>query len=73
MTPVESFKRSIKRDSGHFTNFKEGKYWDASQRNTFSTARAQDVDSVLNPNHAPSTKDDADIFKEKQKFVCSFS
>ena len=30
--PVESFKRSIKRDSSNFTNFKEGKHWDAWRR-----------------------------------------
>ena len=40
LTPVESFKRSIKRDSSQFTNFKEGKHWDTWRRNTLATARA---------------------------------
>ena len=47
LTPVESFKHSIKGDSIHFSNFKEGKYWDAWRRNTLATARAQDAYSVL--------------------------
>ena len=47
LTPVESFKRSIKRDLSQFSNFKEGKYWDKWRRNTLATSRAQDLDKVL--------------------------
>ena len=71
LTPVESFKRSIKRDSSQFTNFKEGKYWDTWRRNALATARAQDIDDVLDPEHSPSTQEERNLFSEKQKFMCS--
>ena len=51
LTPVESFKRSIKLDSGQFTNLKDEKCWDAWQRNTLATARAQDVYKVLDSDY----------------------
>lgn len=71
LTPVESFKRSIKRDSIQFTNFKEGKCWDTRRRNTLATARAQDIDDVLDLEHSPSTQEERNIFSEKQKFMYS--
>ena len=47
-TPVDTFNRSIKRDSSQFTNFKYGKYWDTCLRKTLATDRAYDVAEVLN-------------------------
>ena len=37
--------------------------------NTLTTARAQDVDEVLNPDCLPETNDDVNIFKQKQTFM----
>ena len=33
---------------------------------------AQDVDDVLNADFNPTSEDDKDLFKEKQKFMRSF-
>ena len=71
LTPVESFKRSIKRDSNQFTNLKEGKYWCNWRSKTLATNRAQDADEVIDPNYMPSSQDNVELFEEKQKFVCS--
>ena len=40
-SPADSFKKSIKRDAGIFTTFKEGKYWDTWRRNTLATTSAR--------------------------------
>ena len=69
LTPVESFKRSIKWYSSQFTNFKEGKYWDTWRRNTLATARAQDLDKVLDPDYAPLNQEEMKLFSEKQTFM----
>ena len=71
MNPIELFERSIKRDPSHFNSFKEGKYWETWQRNTLATARSQDVNLFLNVNYVTRTKDDADLFQEKQIVMCS--
>jgi hypothetical protein len=67
--PVESFKRGIKRDITHFTPFKDDKQWDTWSRSTMAQARAQDVDSVLDPAYIPSSEDEKLLFDEKQKYM----
>lgn len=70
-TPAEHFKKSIKRDASLFKTFSDGKFWDNWRRNTLATARAQDIEVVLDLTQTPSTNEDKDLFKEKQKFMCS--
>ena len=71
LTPIESFKRRINRDSIQFFNFKEGKHWDTWRRNTIATARAQDMDKVLDPDCATLTQEEMSLFSETQKFIQS--
>ena len=68
-SPADFFKKCIKRDASLFTNFKEGKYWDAWSRNALATARAQDATEALNPDYSPVTAYEVNLFKEKQKFM----
>ena len=68
-TPVDTFKRSIKRDPSLFTIFKDGKQFDSWQCSTMALACAQDVSEVLDPLHIPVAQDDKDLFKEKQKYM----
>ena len=70
-TPAETFKKSIKRDSSRFTIFKDGKFWDNWRRSTLATARAQNVEDVLDPTYQPVTEDEIELFKEKKKFMYS--
>ena len=70
-TPVETFKRRINRDYSQFTNFQDGKCWDAWNRNTLVTDRAQDASEVLSTECMPLTPDGISLFSEKKKFMCS--
>lgn len=67
--PIETFKKSIKRDANLFTTFKDGKFWDNWRRTTLAAARAQNAEEVLDSTHTPLTTEDNKLFKEKQKFM----
>lgn len=71
LTPVESFKRRIKWHSSKFTNLKQGKNWDARQRNTLVTTRAQEVDKVLDSEQKPLAQEKMNLFSDKQTFLHS--
>ena len=71
LTLVESFKRSIKRDSIQFKKFKEDKNWDTWQRSSLTAPRAQDVYKVLDPDYKILTQEYMSLFNEKHKFMYS--
>ena len=71
LTTAESFKRCIKCDYSHFTNFKEWKCRDNWTRNTIATARYQGADDFLKPEYAPLNQEDMNLFNEKKKFMQS--
>ena len=70
-TPAQLFRKSIKRDPSLFHTLKERGNWDNWKRNIVTTARAQDVDDILDSNYTPMTPEDTDLFEEKQK--CMYS
>ena len=53
-TPVEQFKKSIKRDKSDFTVLKDKKQFKSWHQNLLATAAAQDVEEVLDPEYKPS-------------------
>jgi len=67
--PVADFKKGIKRDATHFPKFKDDAQWDNWNRDVITTARAQNVENVLNPNYRATAPADKDLFKEQQKFM----
>ena len=67
--PDDYFKKNFKGDACIFTNFKEGKYWDAWKRNDLATTRAQDTVKVLDSDYRAETNDESSLFKEKQTFM----
>ena len=71
LTPIESLNRSIKRYSSQFTDFKDGKCWDAWRMNALVTDIAQNVGNVTNPDCAPLTQEDAHLINKKHKFMHS--
>ena len=73
LTPVESFKRSIKIDSSQFINLKEGKHCDTWRMNALATSRDQDVDKVLDPYYTLLTQEDMNLFKENRRLCTLFS
>ncbi|HEY9709440.1 MAG TPA: hypothetical protein V6D48_14650 [Oculatellaceae cyanobacterium] len=69
LDPVREFRRGIKRDITQYITFKDDAAWDNWNRSTIAQARAQDVEEVLNPSYIPTTKEETDLFGEKQKFM----
>ena len=69
--PSEVFKKGIKRDPTLFSVLKGNKDWDSWKRNLVATARAQDVEEVLQPNYTPVSAEDTELFDEKQKYMYS--
>ena len=67
--PVESFRRGIKHEITYFTVLKDDKQWDTWNRSTMAQARAQDVDSILDPAYIPVTIAEKELFQEKQKYM----
>ena len=70
LTPAESFKKGIKRDSTMFNSFKEGKQCDAFRRHLKAAAMTQDEAEVLDVTCTPNTEEEKDLYEEKHKFMC---
>ena len=68
-SPVEVFRRGIKRDPSLFPTLKDEKYHDSWHRSFANQARAQGVSDVIDPNYSPSGDDEKALFDEKQKFM----
>jgi hypothetical protein len=67
-SPVNLFKRGIKRDFNAFPTFKDEKN-DQWHRAFSNMARAKDLSDVHNPKYVPLTTAAHDLFWEKQKFL----
>jgi hypothetical protein len=57
-SPVDTFRRGIKRDPSMFPTLKDEKLNDVWHRSLSNQARAQGVEQVLDPNYVPITPDD---------------
>lgn len=66
-----NFKKGIKRDVTHYPVLKDGRYFNTFEMELKTLARAHDVDEVFNPDYHPLTKEDQELFAEKQKFAMS--
>ena len=69
--PVDNIKRSIKHNPNFFPSFKDQALWENLNRNTVVTAFTQDVEDLLHEAYVPSTPDDMDLFRGKQKYMYS--
>ena len=68
-TPVDNFKRGIKRDPSYFPTLKDERYNDTWHRSFAAQARAQDVHNVLDPTYVPGDAEATALFMEQQKYV----
>jgi hypothetical protein len=68
-SPVDLFKRGIKRDFNAFPTLKDNKHNDQWHSTFTNMARPQDLSDVLNPQYVPPTTAAYDLFWEKQKFL----
>lgn len=68
---LESFRRGIKRDPTLFPTLKDEANNDKWHTKFFNQARSQGVEDVLDGNYKPSSKEEEELFAEKQKYVYS--
>jgi len=70
-TAIDAFRKTIRRDPAHFTVFSDRNEWASWQLAFEATARAQDLQDLLNPTYVPSTSDERDVFDAKQQYMFS--
>jgi hypothetical protein len=71
VTPLELFKKGIKRDPTYFPELRDGKYFDDWRRKTESQAVSQDVANVLNPDFVPGSTEERDLFQAQCRYLYS--
>ena len=68
-TPLDNFKRSIKRDPSAYPTIKDHAKWDNWNRSLIAQARVDDVSDILDPTYIPITDTDKDLFRVKQSYL----
>jgi hypothetical protein len=71
-SPVDIFKRGIKRDPYVFPTLKDEKLNDQWHRSFANQARAQDVSAVLDASYVPSSPIDTALFQESRSISILF-
>ena len=68
-TPVEIFRKGIKRDPTLFPSLKDERFNDTWHRSFLAQARAQNVQNVLDHNYVPADPTEEELFNEQQRYV----
>ena len=68
MNPVESFKRTIRRDPDQFPTLRDESLNDGWHRDVVNQARAQDLQELTDPTYVPVSDEAKALFDVKQKF-----
>lgn len=69
MSPVDNFKRGIKRDPALFPTLKDESLNDGWHRGVTNQARAQDVHEVIDSSYVPPTDEAKALFDAKQTYM----
>ena len=67
----ELSQKPMKRDLNCFKTFSDKRYWTTWYQHFVATARAQDLQDILDPNYIPSTPIDKDVFTARQEYLYS--
>ena len=71
ITPT-NFKKGIKRDASAYPIFKNERYYNTFTRHFKATAKAQGLNSLMDPNFTPgSDEHEQQLFEEQQDFLYS--
>ena len=70
-TALDAFKKTIKRDPAQFTVFSDRRLWASWHLQFTATARAQDLQDVLNPKYFPTDIDTRAVFQAKNEYLFS--
>jgi hypothetical protein len=68
-SPVDLFKRGIKRDPSYYPTLQDELWNDNWHRSFANQAREQDLIDVLNAAYVPNTSAENDLFQGKQKYM----
>ena len=67
---LPSFKKGIKREEAAYPTLKDERYFDGFTRSLYITAKSQECEQVLDPDHTPNNAE-KDLFEAKQIFMFS--
>ena len=71
-TTLTNFKKGIKRDASAYPIFKNERYYNTFIRHFKATAKAQGLNSLMDPNFTPGSEEyEQQLFKEQQDFLYS--
>ena len=68
---LELFRKTIRRDPSQFKPFTDKRHWATWHLHFVATARAQDLQDILDSNYVPRTADDRAVFQAKQEYLYS--
>ena len=69
---LTNFKKGIKRDASAYPIFKNGRYYNTFIRHFKATAKAQGLNSLMDPNFTPGSDEyEQQLFQEHQDFLYS--
>jgi len=68
---LEAFKKTIKRDPAQFVTFSDRRLWASWNLQFTATARAQDLQDVLDPAFIPKDADSLAVFRAKNEYLFS--
>ena len=69
---LTNFKKGIKRDASAYPIFKNERYYNIFIRHFKATAKAQGLNSLMDPNFTPGSDEyEQQLFEEQQDFLCS--
>ena len=69
---LTNFKKGIKRDASAYPIFKNERYYNTFIRHFKATAKAQGLNSLMDPNFTPgSDEHEQQLFQEQQDFLYS--
>lgn len=66
---VEAFRKTIRRDPSQFSTFSDKRLWASWRLGFEATARAQDLNELINPTYKPSNPDEKAVFEAKQQYL----
>lgn len=70
-TLIDAFKKSIKRDPSQFAAFSDARLWASWNLQFVATARAQDLQDVLDHKYVPTDPDSHAVFMAKNEYLYS--
>ena len=71
MTPVENFRRSLKRNPDNYVKYESVQDWGLVESSWLATAAMEDTLDVLTPSYMPTVGDETDLFELKNTYMYS--